>query len=315
MNSGWNAGFATPKKETMEAAKRRHVKREAKTFVIEGLEAWGPKEIKQELGLRIVEDLRSDRLELRPLPETALRLAELARDPDPSIDDAVAALEQDPSLASRVLKVAASPAVSRRPPADLNQAAMAVGVHQLRDMAFAIASGRVFRAPGLDHLVKDEHTHSFCVGVATAEIFKRMGIGSKQGFLVGMLHDIGALLLYTALSQYGREDPELLDPIFIQRARKLLHAALGDKVIRSWGLGETVRAGAKYHHSPNAAGALTQVALAVGIADHAAKLEAEDEDERTEQLSQFPSLYAAGLGPADAKGIAKVAQVALDEGM
>ena len=315
MSSGWNAGFTTAKKETMEAAKRRHIPPETKTFVIEGLEAWGPKEIKQQLGLRIIQDLRADRLELRPLPEAALRLAELARDPDPSIDDAVAALEQDPALASRVLKVAASPAVSRRPPADLSQAAMAVGVHQLRDMAFAIASGRVFRAPGLDDQVKGEHAHSFCVGVATAEIFKRMGIGSKQGFLVGMLHDIGALLLYTALSQYGREEPALLDPPFVQRARGMLHAALGEKVIRSWGLGETVRAGAKYHHAPNTAGALTQVALAVSIADHAAKLEAEDEDDRTERLSRFAPLYAAGLSPADAKGIAKVVQVALDEGV
>lgn len=299
----------------MEAAKRRHIPPKTKTFVLEGLETWGPKEIKEQLGLRIIQDLRADRLELRPLPEAALRLAELARDPDPSIDDAVAALEQDPSLASRVLKVAASPAVSRRPPADLSQAAMAVGVHQLRDMAFAIASGRVFRAPGLDNFVKDEHVHSFCVGAATAEIFKRMGIGSKQGFLVGMLHDIGALLLYTALSQYGREEPALLEPMFVRRARNLLHSALGDKVIRSWGLGETVRAGAKYHHSPNTAGALSQVALAVSIADHAAKLEAEDEADRAEQLGQFPPLYAAGLSPSDARGIAKVVQAALDEGV
>ena len=298
----------------MDAAKRRQLQPEMQTFVIEGTDAWGPEDFRRELGLRIVKDLCSDALELRPLPEAALRLAELARDPDPSIDAAVAALEHDPALASRVLKVAASPAVSRRPPADLGQAAMAVGVHQLRDMAFAVASGRVFRAPGLDHFVKSEHVHSFCVGVGTAEAFKRMGIGSKQGFLVGMLHDIGALLLYTALSQYGREQPELLEPTFVVRARALLHAALGEKVIRSWGLGETVRAGAKFHHAPTTAGSLSQVALAVAVADHAAKLDAADEQERTAGLSQYAPLYAAGLGPADAAGIAKVVQSALDGG-
>ena len=129
----------------MDAAKRRHLRPEMRTFVIEGTEAWSPDDFKRELGLRIVKDLRDDALELRPLPEAALRLAELARDPDPSIDDAVSALERDPALASRVLKVASSPAVSRRPPADLGQAAMAVGVHQLRDMAFAVAS-RVVQA-------------------------------------------------------------------------------------------------------------------------------------------------------------------------
>lgn len=296
----------------MEAARRPHRRPEMKTYVLEGTDTWGPEEFKKELGLRIIQDLRSEALELRPLPEAALKLAELARDPDPSIDDAVAALEHDPALASRVLKVAASPAVSRRPPADLSQAAMAVGVHQLRDMAFAVASGRVFRAPGLDHLVKEEHRHSFRVGVATAEIFKRMGIGSRQGFLVGMLHDIGALLLYTGLSQYGRESPELLEPHFIQQARRMLHAALGETVIKSWGLSETVRAGARYHHKPDKAGALAQVALAVGVADFAAKIDAEDEDDRTAQLSQHAPLYAAGLSPADAQAISKVVEAAAD---
>ena len=296
----------------MEARKRRYKDVEVKTFVVEdeSNRSWRPERFKKELGLRIIRDLRQETLELRPLPDAALRLAELARDPDPSIDDAVSVLERDPSLASRVLKLAASPAMSRRPPADLPQAALTVGVHQLRDMAFAVASGRVFRAPGLDDEVQREHRHSFQVGVATSEVFKRMGIGSKQGFLVGMLHDIGALLLYSALSQYGRESPEFLEPEFVTRARLILHAALGEAVIRSWGLGETVRAGAKYHHHPSDAGALAQVALAVSVADYAANLEATDEADRGQQLCQHPPLFAAGLNAADATAIARAIESA-----
>ncbi|MBV1857241.1 MAG: HDOD domain-containing protein [Nannocystaceae bacterium] len=290
----------------MESAKRRYKDIEVKTFVIddESSDLWRPEQFRKELGVRIIRDLRAGALELRPLPDAALRLADLARDPDPSIEDAVSVLERDPALTSRVLKLAASPAMSRRPPADLLQAALTVGVHQLRDMAFAVAAGRVFRAPGLDDEVQHEHLHSFQVGVATAEVFKRMGIGSKQGFLVGMLHDIGALLLYSALSQYGRESPEFLEPEFIARARRVLHAALGDAVIRSWGLSETVRAGAKYHHHPDDAGALSQVAQAVSVADYAAKLEATGEADRAAQLSQHAPLYAAGLNPGDAAAIA-----------
>ncbi len=293
----------------MKAATRRYKDPEVQTFFIEDEEdedthTWSPEQFKKELGVRILRDLRQETLELRPLPDAALRLAELARDPDPSIDEAVAVLERDPALASRVLKLAASPAMSRRPPADLSQAALTVGVHQLRDMAFAVASGRVFRAPGLDDEVQREHLHSFQVGLATAVVFKRMGIGSKQGFLVGMLHDIGALLLYSALSQYGRESPEFLVPEFITRAREILHAALGEAVIRSWGLGETVRAGAKFHHRPSDAGALSQVALAVSVADYAAKLEVTGPEDRAAQVCQYAPLYAAGLDAADATAIA-----------
>lgn len=297
----------------MEAAKRRYKEIEAKTFVIEDetTESWGPEQFKQQLGIRILRDLHQGTLELRPLPEAALRLVELARDPDPSIDDAVAVLERDPSLAARVLKLAASPAMSRRPPSDLSQAALTVGVHQLRDMAFSVASGRVFRAPGFDAELQHAHLHSFQVGVATAEIFKRMGIGSKQGFLVGMLHDIGALLLYAAVSQYGRDTPEVLDLGFISRARRTLHAALGEAVIRSWGLSETVRVGAKHHHHPAGAGALSQVALAVGVADYAANLQADGEAERAQQLAAYAPLYAAGLNATDAAAIAAAVESAL----
>lgn len=296
----------------MDTAKQRYRDIESKTFVIddEPIEAWSPEDFKRELGLRIIRDLKDGTLELRPLPEAALRLSELARDPDPSIEDAVAVLQRDPALASRVLKIAASPAMSRRPPSDLSQAALTVGVHQLRDMAFAVAAGRVFRAPGFDAELERAHLHSFQVGVATAEIFKRMGIGSKQGFLVGMLHDIGSLLLYAALSQYVKESPEFAQLAFIGRARQMLHAALGDAVIRSWGLSETVRAGAKYHHHPADAGALSQVALAVSVADHAANLKAEDEGDRAEQLCQHAPLYAAGLSPSDAAAIAKAIETA-----
>lgn len=296
----------------MDAAKRRYKNIEVTTFVIEDEDTayWDTERFKKELGIRIVRDLRQNALQLRPIPEAALRLAELARDPDPGIETAVGVLERDPSLAARVLKLAASPAMSRRPPADLSQAALTVGVHKLRDMAFAVASGRVFRAPGMDDEVKSEHLHSFQVGLATAEVFARMGIGSKQGFLVGMLHDIGALLLYSALSLYGRESPEFLQPEFILRARKALHAPLGEAVIRSWGLGETVRAGAKYHHRPSEAGALSQVALAVSVADHAARLDAAGEKERAEQLCQYAPLFAAGLNASDAAAIAAAVESA-----
>ncbi len=119
-----------------------------------------------------------------------------------------------------------------------------------------------------------------------------------------MLHDSGAQLLYSALSQYGRESPEFLEPAFVTRARHVLHAALGEAVIRSWGLSETVRAGAKYHHHPSDAGALSQVALAVSVADHAAKLEAVSEKDRAAQLSEHAPLFAAGLNASDAAAIA-----------
>ena len=49
-------------------------------------------------------------------------------------------------------------------------------------------------------------------------------------------------------------------------------------------------------------------------ADFAAKLEAADEQDRAAQLSAHAPLYAAGLGPPDAAGIAKVVQAALDGG-
>ncbi len=295
----------------MDAAKNRYKNLETKTFVIEDESARdvAPSGFKQ-LGARIIRDLRSASLELHPLPDAALRLAELARDPDPSIDSAVAVLERDPALATRVLKLAASPAMSRRPPTDLAQAALTVGVHQLRDMAFAVACGRVFRAPGFDRELEAAHLHSFQVGVATAEIFKRMGIGSKQGFLVGMMHDIGTLLLYAALSQYGRESPELLAPDFIERARRALHTSLGEAVIRSWGLGKTVSAAARFHHHPAKAGALSQVAQGVAVADYAAKLKAESEADRAEQLSLYAPLYAAGLSAGDAAAIATAIEAA-----
>ncbi len=259
---------------------------------------------------RIVADLKAGTLELRPLPRVAVELGRLASSGDPDMSNAMQIINRDAKLAGKVLKAASSTAFGKRPPRDLQQAAMRLGVVGLRNMAFAASMGAVFRCPPLDELVREQMSHGFVTAVLSAHVCKLARLDTQTGFLCGLFHDVGHMVVLSALAAYGAESPKYLDFKFVRRVGTAAHARLGAFLLSKWEVGPIVQDVAAHHHKAEDAKVAAGFATAVAIADHADHLGGRSEEERVQRLTATPCPQGVPLSEEHVALLAKAAHAA-----
>ena len=260
------------------------------------------------LARRIGRDLKADRIKMRPLPRVAVELGRIASSTDPEIARAMEVIQRDTQLATKVLQVASSSAFGTRPPRSLHEASMRLGVTGLRDLAFAVSMAGVFRCPGLDGVVRTNTTHGFVTAVLTGYVCRMMKLDANEGFLAGLLHDVGNLVVATALSEYGREDKQYWDPALAKRLGRASHARLGAYLLERWGFSKAVRDVALGHHRPD--DAAEPLAIVVAMADHVADIDGATEEERAQALAADPCQYGPALSDAHVAALAHAAHLA-----
>lgn len=191
-------------------------------------------------------------------PEILLRLMRTVEDEQATMGDLANIVEQDPGLASRILSVANSPALRQgRELKNLQTCLIALGTRLVRSLATCLSIQRLFdRNPKLDtSIVADYWSHSLLVGEiarSVAELAKYPH--PDEAYLSGLLHDIGELILLSALGEpYRRflinsaENPRLKAEEF--QLFGTTHAEVGSWLIDHWELDSVLADGVAFHHS------------------------------------------------------------------
>lgn len=150
--------------------------------------------------------LASDRL---PSPSgVALRILELSRDPETSLDDFAEILSMDPALAGQVLKFANSAlAAGRQPAASVREAVVRLGLATVCRLALGfslLANARSGPCPAFDY--NRFWSHSLATAVAARRLTAPTRDGdADEAFTCGLLADVGRLCLATVHPQdYAR---------------------------------------------------------------------------------------------------------------
>ena len=131
-------------------------------------------------------------------PGVALRILELARSDDTSLDDLAKTISSDPALASRMLKFVNSPSAGfGRRISTLNEAVNQIGLRgvQLMALSFSLVSaGKVKVCPSFNF---DRFwSRSLACGVAAKQFAATAGrIDPNESFITGLLLHIGQLAL------------------------------------------------------------------------------------------------------------------------
>ena len=196
-------------------------------------------------------------LELPPLPDVAMRVASLTQDLNVSTRQIAEAIGCDPILGARVLRAANSPLYYlERDVTTLTMAVNALGNEGINLLVVASAASDAFQPKG--KRLAAETTlwkHSLAVGLAAREIMVLLGLrGMEQGFISGLLHDIGKLLLF-------RHDLEACQELvknveqkdFLAAEAELFgytHAQVGALVAKRWNLPDTICHAIYHHHDP-----------------------------------------------------------------
>lgn len=213
-------------------------------------------------------------LELPPLPDVAMRVAALTQDPNTSTRAIAEAIGYDPVLGARILRAANSPLYYlERDVTTLTMAVNALGNDGIHLLVVASAASDTFQSKG--KRLAEETTlwgHSLAVGLAAREIMTLLGLrGTDQGFICGLLHDIGKLLLLRhdldACQQLVRnveQEDFLAGEIEVFG---YTHAQIGALVAKRWNLPDSICHAIYHHHQPIQAEQSMLMARVIEVAD------------------------------------------------
>lgn len=225
---------------------------------------------------------------LPPLSATVVRLKVLLQKEAEGSPLSVEQLEKvvrfDPALTANLLRVANS--AYYRGKYEISSARAAIvrlGTNGLFELAMGLSLRRVLppSLPGYDITAAAFIRHAVAVGVLCERLGRETGaVDRDAAFTLGLLHDIGKLVVSTYLAERGAQLQESLenpDHSFEELERALLsfdHSEVGLEIARQWRLSPAVGFAARWHHQPEGApeGMGRKVASVVHLADGLAHL-------------------------------------------
>jgi putative nucleotidyltransferase with HDIG domain len=191
------------------------------------------------------------------LPQIALRVMEVANDPDSGAIDLKKVIETDPALSARILRCVNSSAFARRTKtSSLQEAIGYLGLKQIRNLAVTASVSKLFQGKdGIGPYCRSQlWRHLVSVGICARLIAMRRRMSNfEEAFLGGLLHDIGIVLE----DQYAHEPfaaaIHSLDGAdsLIEAERNHLgfdHAELGNRIAAAWRFPEATRVSIRCHH-------------------------------------------------------------------
>lgn len=193
-------------------------------------------------------------------PAIVHRVNRALEDPFVSIERLSAIITEDPALCARLLKLVNSSFF--RFPAPINtitHALTMIGTKQLRDLVSATAVMDMFHGIPADLVdMVSFWRHSVLCGIASRVLATaRREANVERVYLIGLLHDIGRLVIYVHMAKLAREMLQRCreDAILLHEEELRLmgydHAHIGGLLLKSWNLPADIHVPVSHHHHPS----------------------------------------------------------------
>ncbi|WP_041523556.1 HDOD domain-containing protein [Gilvimarinus agarilyticus] len=183
----------------------------------------------------IITAIKTDKLVLPTLPEAALRVREVAEDPEADLNQLADVIGSDAALSARIVRVANSPLLrGNRAIDDLKMALSRLGMEYTCNIATGLAMQQMFQATSdmVDKRMRDSWTRSSEIaGISHVLCRHYTNLRPDQATLAGLIHKIGVLpiLTYAEEHEYLLKDSFTLDTVINQ-----LQGPIGDLILKSW---------------------------------------------------------------------------------
>ncbi|GAB2189491.1 HDOD domain-containing protein [Sessilibacter sp. MAH1] len=186
--------------------------------------------------IEILTAIKNDDLVLPTLPEVAIKVRDIAMDPDATLDSLLQVIGTDPSLSARLIKVANSPLLrASKHIDDLKMALMRLGMAYTCNIATGLAMEQMFQATSdlVDKRLREIWNRSAEVaGICNVLCRHRAEhLKADMATLAGLVHSIGSLPILT----YAEDHGELLsDAITLDLVIEKLSPAIGNRILQTW---------------------------------------------------------------------------------
>ena len=198
--------------------------------------------------------------EVSTLPAVAIRIVEVANDPDSEAVDLLEVVEYDAALATRIIRTVNSSYYGlQNKVAELRLAITLLGFKEIRNLAMTAYIAQLFKQPAHHAHYSREGLWNHLIGVGTvakliAETSKK--VAPREAYLAGLLHDLGFILIDQYLHKPFCKMLDALGPEVpvLEVEDETLgfdHAELGAFVADQWRLPKQLTTAIRYHHDPD----------------------------------------------------------------
>jgi putative nucleotidyltransferase with HDIG domain len=202
----------------------------------------------------------------RSLPDVAAEALALCTSATADANNMERTLSRDPFISAQVISIANSAMFAPRMPIHgVRDAVVRIGLDAVRDVVLmVITNSTMYRVRGFEARVDTIRRRTLASAAAARLLAKMLRVESEYGFLAGLLHDIGELVLLERCVQEGILVPGMLEdpndgPALRERLH-LHHPAVGAALCRAWKLPPGVIEAAEYHHDYKAPDGKTRFA-------------------------------------------------------
>lgn len=200
---------------------------------------------------------------LPPVSYAALKLVSLLDQPEVSNDEVVQVLKCDNVLTARLLRACNSPYFGLEEPVySVDQAVFLLGHQQILHIVLTLAFGSamVVPLPGYAMEANELWRHSLITATAAEAIainMDELNVEPSVAFTIGLLHDIGKLVMGQALTPDIQADiRQRVEKLQIPRTEAETavlgadHSEVGAALLREWQLPEEIVEAVANHHHP-----------------------------------------------------------------
>jgi HD-like signal output (HDOD) protein len=264
-----------------------------------------------QVGIDVVADPATLR---RSLPDVAAQVLEMCSRTSVDAVGMEKTLTRDPFLSARVVSIANSAMFSPRMPIlSVRDAVVRVGLDAVRDVVLMVVSNStMFRVRGFEVQVDGMRRRMLGSAACARLLARAMRAEAEYGFLAGLLHNIGELVLLERCAQDGLVTPEQWDEspegAVVREGILAHHAQVGAALCRAWKLPTGVSDAALYHHDYHAEGKNHLAAHLVAASDELAEYVLPGRPSPAMPPHELPATAELKLGPAEVKLIIEQAR-------
>lgn len=191
--------------------------------------------VAEHVAKEIISAIDKDELVLPTMPEMALKVREVAEDPDAGIADINAVISNDAALTARIIKVANSPLFrGAREIEDLSMALSRLGMQTTANLATGLAMEQMFQATSdiIDKRMRDVWARSSEIaGICHVLCRHYTKLRPDQATLAGLVSKIGVLPILS----FAEDNNELLgNSMTLDSVIDEIHPAIGKKILTTW---------------------------------------------------------------------------------
>ncbi len=198
----------------------------------------------------IIQRFYKGKIELPVFPHIVKEIQECLEGDSPSIEDLAKIVEKDIVIASKLISIANSPLYKGLDTVNnLNAALLRLGMKATQGVISAVAARNLFESKNasLKRVLEELWMHSFataCLGKSLGDVLKIKN--TENIFLMGIIHDIGKMLLLKAVVDLFPEE-SVEDPEF-QIAIHEIHTTFGAALLKKMRFSQEFIQVAEFHH-------------------------------------------------------------------